>query len=314
MRRALLFEANHVHRHHALAAAPGHEPAGVRRRLAPARGRDGGPAASSWTVMYQEEGVQGLRAQRNPSIRGLERCMRIKHPRPKARCSRDTVSRSRVTASQTSGLLTQIFDAASYGKCDPKRLNTDLYRRIRAYRMLMMIISITTFYGPAYNTQAWAQPAVVPDAIASCDPETPEVERAIWKNPYYPSAQVWGYADRHSVVPGETFDLMLSTRPGAPSFTGRVEVLRIGHPAVGGERELVWRSSQTISVGCQDVSSTAAAIGPGWEPTLRAVSTAGWRTGYYTVDLVSGDDGHRELDVAYIVVTDPKRSGDILVK
>jgi hypothetical protein len=180
--------------------------------------------------------------------------------------------------------------------------------------MLVMTISTTTFYGPAYNTQAWAQPAVVPGAIASCEPEAPEVERAIWKNPYYPSAQVWGYADRHSVVAGETFDLMLSTRPGAPSFTGRVEMLRIGHPAVGGERELVWRSSQTISVGCQDVSSTAAAIGPGWEPTLRAVSTAGWRTGYYTVDLVNGDDGHRELDVAYIVVTDPKRSGDILVK
>jgi hypothetical protein len=101
---------------------------------------------------------------------------------------------------------------------------------------------------------------------------------------------------------------MLSTKPGGSPLQVRAEAFRIGH-----ERALVWRS-EPVGVDCQDASATSAAIGPGWRPSIRAVPTAGWRSGYYTVDLVHEDTGEREPDVAYVVVTNPRRSGDILVK
>src|SRR5205085_1187884 len=114
------------------------------------------------------------------------------------------------------------------------------------------------------------------------------------------------------VTPGETFNLMLSTKPGGTGLTVRAEAFRVGHDPAG-DRTLVWRS-EPVDVDCQDASATAAAIGPGWRPSIRAVPTAGWRSGYYTIDLVDEDTGDRESDVAYIVMTNPRRSGDILVK
>jgi hypothetical protein len=107
---------------------------------------------------------------------------------------------------------------------------------------------------------------------------------------------------------------MLSTKPNEPALMVWVEVFRQGAPAFG-TRELVWRS-QTVQVICQNVTSTAAAVGAGWEPTLRQIATDGWRSGFYRIDVVREDRGIRirEADVAYIVVTNPRRTGDILVK
>lgn len=175
--------------------------------------------------------------------------------------------------------------------------------------LLLALTVLTPAAGPA-----WAQsipPPVMPDEAKPCAPEPSNVEQAIWTS-YYAGTEVWGYVDRHSVAPGQAFDLMLSTKPSAATRTVRAEVLRVGHEPTG-DRALVWRSPP-VTVRCQEVSSTAAAIGPGWSPTIPAIPTAGWRSGYYTIDVVHEGTGVRELDVAYIVVTDPRRSGDILVK
>jgi hypothetical protein len=111
---------------------------------------------------------------------------------------------------------------------------------------------------------------------------------------------------------GGTFDLMLATKPQQPSLTVRAEVFRFGG-SEGNGRKLIWRSP-AVRVGCQDVMATAAAIGAGWRPTIQGIPTQGWRSGYYTIDVVQEGTGKRELNVGYIVVTDPRRSGDILVK
>jgi hypothetical protein len=160
------------------------------------------------------------------------------------------------------------------------------------------------------RTALSAVPPPAPGAATPwCKADEHDLARAIWK-----TRRVWGYVDRHSVPAGGHFDLMLSTKPDEPALTVWVEVFRQGAPAFG-TRELVWRS-QTVQVICQNVTSTAAAIGAGWEPTLRQIATDGWRSGFYRIDVVREDRGIRirEADVAYIVVTNPRRTGDILVK
>src|SRR3954451_4683862 len=89
----------------------------------------------------------------------------------------------------------------------------------------------------------------MPGRVLPCEAEPPEVEKAVWTS-YYADTQVWGYVDRHSVTPGESFDLMLSTKPGgAAALQVRAEVFRIGHDPAG-ERTLVWRS-EPVGVDCQ---------------------------------------------------------------
>jgi hypothetical protein len=133
--------------------------------------------------------------------------------------------------------------------------------------------------------------------------------------------RVWGYVDRHSFDPGETFRLMLSAMPGTPGVSGLVEIYRIGYEP-GGDRRLVWRSD-TVTVspyrarraGRDSVllDHAAAALGPAWPPSVTISQTDGWETGYYSVDFVCADSW-RDADIAFIVVTDPRRAGDVLVK
>lgn len=155
-----------------------------------------------------------------------------------------------------------------------------------------------------------AQPAF--SGAESCIERSPEIERAVWKDPYYPSKQIWGYVDRHSVVPGEFFNLMLSTKPASPPIMARAEIFHM-RPSSGGERQIVWQS-QAFQISCQAVPSTAAAIGPGWQPTLANIQSAGLQPGYYMIDLVHEDSKVREPNVASFVVKSPRRSGDILIK
>lgn len=155
-----------------------------------------------------------------------------------------------------------------------------------------------------------AQPSF--SGAQSCIVRSPEIESAIWKDPYYPSKQIWGYVDRHSIVPGESLNLMLSTKPASPPIMVRAEIFHM-RPSSGGERQMV-RQSQAFQVTCQGVPSTAAAIGPGWQPTLANIQSAGLQSGYYMIDLVHEDSKIREPNVASFVVKSPRRSGDILVK
>jgi len=122
---------------------------------------------------------------------------------------------------------------------------------------------------------------------------------------------VWGYVDRHSITPGETFQIMLSTDPIDQSVSGHIEIYRIGYYP-DGDRRKVWESS-TITVQERKLYNSSGIIGPGWPVTLDNIPTQTWQSGYYTMDFVNRKEG-RDADIAYIVVTPSQPDGDILVK
>ena len=133
--------------------------------------------------------------------------------------------------------------------------------------------------------------------------------------------RVWGYVDEHSIDPGESFQLMLSAAPETEPVTGRIEIHRIGYEG-GTDRRRVWQSDEItvepyaahrLGVDPRLLDRTASALGPSWPPSMEVVDTRSWTTGYYSIDFVA-TDGACDRDVAFIVVTDPDRSGDVLLK
>jgi hypothetical protein len=135
-------------------------------------------------------------------------------------------------------------------------------------------------------------------------------QEVIWKTPYA-DTRVWGYADQHSVAAGEPFHLMLSTGPGLGSIKGTIEIFRIGYYS-DSDRKLMWRSENVEVLNAGEVLVTAGMIGAAWPPALQNIETSGWASGYYTIDFIDRSDRHRDLNVAYIVVTNKDRTGDIL--
>lgn len=133
----------------------------------------------------------------------------------------------------------------------------------------------------------------------------------VWQK-IFQDKDVWGYANKHSVVSGESFSLILSTRFPKARVAGYVEVFRIGFYEAA-DRKLYW-TSPSVEVRAQASSQPAAAIGPNWQPMLHDIRTQGWPSGYYIIDFVRSDNGHRDLSVASIIVTNPSRSGDMLFK
>ena len=78
-------------------------------------------------------------------------------------------------------------------------------------------------------------------------------ERAVWKS-FYEDTRVWGYVDKHSVTPGERFNIMLSTGPGQTKLKGKIEIFRIGYYAKA-DRELVWEGGD-VEASRQEVQMT----------------------------------------------------------
>jgi hypothetical protein len=126
------------------------------------------------------------------------------------------------------------------------------------------------------------------------------------------SRRIWGYVNHHSVRPGEPFALSLSVGPGHSRLKGYIEISRIGHYGNGQDRRKVWQS-EIIKVMSHGLNNTAAALGPNWPVAIEDVPTEGWQSGYHSIDFVLAD-GTRERNIAFIVVTNPARSGDVLVK
>jgi hypothetical protein len=121
---------------------------------------------------------------------------------------------------------------------------------------------------------------------------------------------VWGYADKHSVVAGEPFGLMLSTGSGRETVKGRIEFFRIGHHPPDGQR-LIW-SGPELTVTPQPLSRTAAATGAAWPPAISDIPTAAWAPGYYSADFIHTETGARELQVAQILIRNTSRERVLL--
>jgi hypothetical protein len=153
----------------------------------------------------------------------------------------------------------------------------------------------------ALGAPALARADASPDASTGSQAET-------WTR-FFGVQRIWGYVDRHSVGPGERFDLMLSGGPGEPRRSVRVEFFRIG---AGGD-QLIWRSDP-IAVDAHPAGRTAAALGPNWPPALAGVETKGWPPGVYSADVVEEVTGTRDVRTVQFVVTNPRRSGQVLVR
>jgi hypothetical protein len=134
----------------------------------------------------------------------------------------------------------------------------------------------------------------------------------IWVG-FYRDKTVWGCVNKHSVVPGEKFELMLSTGPARDDVKGYVEFFRVEPRSVSGGHRLVWRSP-ILQVSRQSVLRTAAATGVHWPPALSDFDTVDWPPGYYSIDFVEDVSGVRDLHIAQIIVRNPRRSGAMLFK
>ena len=105
---------------------------------------------------------------------------------------------------------------------------------------------------------------------------------------------------------------MAGVGPRRGKVKGKIEIYRIGHHR-NSDREFIWKAEH-IEVSPEELQSTAAALGAGWPPAVDHVETDGWRSGYYTIDFIDGSDGNRDQNIASLVVTNPRKDGDILVE
>lgn len=122
---------------------------------------------------------------------------------------------------------------------------------------------------------------------------------------------VWGYVDRHSITPGESFRIMLSTDAMGTPMIGRIEISRIGYYEKT-DRFKVWESD-SLTVQKHPISFSGGTVGPGWPAYVSQIPTTTWTSGYYTINFVHVS-GTRDEHIAYIVVTPEELNGDILVK
>ena len=166
----------------------------------------------------------------------------------------------------------------------------------------------------AETTPAWPKAAGDTQSGASPTPPQPAPQpgpQRRWAS-YFGRKTVWGYVDRHSVLQGETFDLMLSAGPGQPAARGRVEFHRLGAGAHGSAAP-VW-SSPTLSAPAQRANVIAAAVGPNWVPSLSKIDTSAWPPGYYSADFVSDGTQVRDPHVAQIIIRPARPRGGVLLK
>ena len=134
---------------------------------------------------------------------------------------------------------------------------------------------------------------------------------SLWPS-YFAIKIVWGFANRHSVAAGERFDVMLAVGPQQPDASGRLEFFRIGPHAEAPQKPVF--TSDVVQVGAAAVSRSAAATGTGWAPTLADIDTTTWPPGCYSADFVHASGEVRDLQVLQIVIRNPRRDGDVLLK
>jgi N,N-dimethylformamidase beta subunit-like protein len=153
---------------------------------------------------------------------------------------------------------------------------------------------------------------VVTDVLEEYLPRTYQIhyQNIVWDKKTT-SKLVWGYTNKHSVKPGESFHILLSTDVQDKKAVGHIEIYRIGYYGAT-DRKLYYKSGE-VSVSYHDIPPASSAIGALWPSYFSDINTQNWQSGYYTIDFVNTSN-QREQDIAYIVVTPPVISGDILVK
>ena len=118
--------------------------------------------------------------------------------------------------------------------------------------------------------------------------------------------EIEGYADHASVLPGQSFRLLVSTT--APGY--HVEAFRVGWYG-GTQARRLWESGQQ-----RGVRQAAARVTPGtnmvtapWKPSM-TVSTAGWPPGDYLMRLDASTGAARYVP---ITVRSPSTAGKVVV-
>ncbi|MEO5368105.1 MAG: hypothetical protein H7831_17485 [Magnetococcus sp. WYHC-3] len=123
---------------------------------------------------------------------------------------------------------------------------------------------------------------------------------------------VLAYADRQSLFPGEMFVLHLAVEEGQTPVRGRVLVSRVGadHDTLA---DKVWQGPM-VEVQPQPLPPLGAAMGMLWEHSKVPVETAPhWRSGVYLAHF-QREDGAIQPAMAVVVVGNPRRDGQILLK
>jgi hypothetical protein len=183
-----------------------------------------------------------------------------------------------------------------------------LFVRLCVIIVTLQLVVVGSIYFLRLEDKVWAFPPLVQFFEAKRQVGNLDAAWTAWDE----EQRIWGYVDRHSIPPGGTFNIMLSHGLNQSDFKARIEIYRVGSYGPASTRRQVYRS-EVIEVEFQETPVTAAATGAGWVSAMSVTETAEWASGVYTIDVV-GEDGKRDTNVASIVVTDRKRSGDILVK
>ena len=134
---------------------------------------------------------------------------------------------------------------------------------------------------------------------------------ALWKTEYA-RTRVWGYVDKHSIQPGESFNLMLSTGPALDRIKGKVRISKVGYTP-SGLWDVVWESEELTIEFADQIQVTSAIVGAAWGSNYEVDETEDWRSGYYTIDFVDSVEVRPDPNIASIIVTDPDRHGDVLI-
>jgi len=145
-------------------------------------------------------------------------------------------------------------------------------------------------------------------AGASAPTTSIEPTKEVWSR-WFAGQRLWAYADRFSFAPGEPLHIMASVGPAEPPRRVRVEAFRLTAAAP----RLVWTSG-FVEVPRRGVTASAAAIGPGWPPSFGPIDTRAWPPGCYSCDLVEEGTGVRDLQAIQWIVTNPRRSGAVLLR
>ncbi len=134
-----------------------------------------------------------------------------------------------------------------------------------------------------------------------------------WSNGEHTEIPVWGFIDRHSVLPGDSFNLFLSIQPGHEPVRGVVEAYRIGYYGDSSPASRLVSTSREVLVDQQEMRDSISSVGALWSPTISDMDTGQWTTGFYSFDFVTSEN-ERISRIAYMVIRDPEKKGDVLAK